>query len=319
MSQKDRFESLASGLATVPTTASRGSSAIGLGRTRGGSTPATSALAHFSEEMSELKKSAGQPTRVRMDLCDDGPYHTSPLDPDRVAALQSNLAANPQSTPAVLRRKDDGRYQIVAGRHRKAALTNLGHEEWDAVFRDIDDDTAERLTFYDNLLAPELTDYARYCGFAQRRESRGLTLEQLAQESGVSKSTIGRLLAFGQLSERSLDDIGRTPKLFGASLVESLSQLIKAHGTKVDDGIERVAHGTLAAKDLIKWITTPQQATPKPAVNEHVVKQGKRNYAKVITRGDQLTIKVPGATPEEVAAIQDLVIKALASRVAAKD
>lgn len=273
-----------------------------------GSTPATTSLIHFSEEVAELRKSQGKAIRVRMDLCDDGPHHTSPIDPERVENLKANLHENEQSTPALLRVKEGGRYEIVAGRHRKAALLALGHEEWDAVIKDIDDDAAERLTFYDNLLAPSLTDHARYLGLARRRASKGFTLEQLAKESGLSRSTVARLLAFGNLPPACQEEIARHPDAIGSKLADALTPYVDTHREKLIEGVRMVTGGTLAAKDLLRWLThvpAPEKAKPR----ETVIKAGKKQFAKVVTRDNQITIRLfPGV---EVAAVEKMVEDAL--------
>ncbi len=267
----------------------------------GGAVPATSSLAHFSDEMreaqqqlEELRKAAGRPIRVRLDLCDDGPYHPSPLDPERVRGLREQLAANPQSTPLLLRAKDGGRYEIVAGRHRRAALLGLGREEGDAVVRDLTDDEAERLVFYDNLFAPSLTDHAKYLGFAQRRRSRGLTIEQLARESGISKSQVARLLSFDQLPPRALAAVARNPAAIGAALAEELAALAAHHEERVADAVELVVEHRLKPAKAAAWVVAgPAAAAPRPA--ETVVKQGRSTYARLTRRGPQLVIRFASA------------------------
>ena len=263
---------------------------------RHGSVPAPSSLSYFSdelrethEEIKELKKKAGQAIRIRMDLCDDGLYHSGALDQERVKNLKANLKENGQSAPALLRLKEGGRYEIVAGRHRKAALLELGNYEWDAVIKDIDEDAVERLTFYDNLLAPSLTDYAKYLGFAQRKKSKGLTVEQLATESGVSKTTVGRLLLFGNLPSAALEIIAKSPVKIGAMLVEDLAALTPAHGERVTEAVGLLVAGELTPNKAEAWVINANKAE-KPKVQETVIKRGKFTYAKVVRRAGHLTV-----------------------------
>lgn len=276
-------------------------------RPRGGAMPATSSLAHFSDELrqtnqelADLRKTAGRAVRVPLALTDDGPYHTSPLDPERVQALKAHLQENQQSTPALLRAKADGRFEIIAGRHRKAALLELGQTDWDAVIRDIDDDTAERLTFYDNLLAPSLTDYAKYLGFAHRKQSRSLTNEQLAKEAGVGRSTIGRLLAFASLPERAHIAIRRDPSAIGGKLAEELSALVSKHGERVAEAVEKVVNKELPSSRAVAWVVDAKPVAPKP--RETVIRQGKSTYAKMSRRPGQLVIRF--STPEEAGEVE---------------
>lgn len=288
-------------------------------RARGGAVPATSSLAHFSDEMREaqqqleqLRKAAGRPFRVRLELCDDGPFHASPLDAERVRGLAEQLAGNPQGTPLLLRVKDGGRYEIVAGRHRKAALVSLGRDEADAVVRDLDDDEAERLVFYDNLFAPSLSDYAKYLGFAQRRRSRGMTIEQLSRESGISKSQVGRLLSFEQLPPRALAAVARNPAAVGAALAEELGALAQAHGERVADAVELVVEQRLKPAKAAAWVVdAPPKATSK--ATETVVKQGRATYARLSRRDTQLVVRFGSA--DEAAAAEKEIADLLRRRV----
>jgi ParB family chromosome partitioning protein len=304
--------------ADVATTASprvRGSGAIG----------APNELAQFSVGYQELERKVevlegqkGRAIRVRMDLCDEGPHHTMPVDPERVEKLKLNIKENGQSSPALLRRKTDGRFEILAGRHRKVAMTELGEQEWDAVLKDVDDDQAERLTFYDNLLAPNLTDYARFMGFSRRKQSRGLTDQQLADESGVSRTTIVRLMSFQNLPGRALKAIAGMPTkvaaLVSGNFVMDLAKLVPKHATRVDEAMEQLAVGTMAISDVLKWVenSQPAKAAP-PQINPHIVRLGKTTFAKVSRKEGRVIIDF--ADKEQAEALEKAFIALLDEQV----
>ena len=263
----------------------------GAGRPRRpGSIPAPASLLAFSGEMAEANAKIGKPKRVRIDLCDDGDFHATSIDQNRVDELIPNIRANGQAVSAQVRVKGD-RYEILSGRHRKYALLALGEQEWDIVIKEASDDDAERLSFYDNLMAPNLTDYARFKGFERRRQSKGMTIEQLAEESGISKSTIGRLLMFSVMPQGSEEYIQRRPDLFGATLINQLSPLVKAHSERVLKAIQMIAGGNLAGKDAVKWITQP----PSPAraeVKRTVIKSGRDGFARIAVQGAKITLSL---------------------------
>jgi ParB family chromosome partitioning protein len=312
MGLQDHLSRLTDGLKDIDATPRRPRS--------GGGVPATSSLAHFSDEMrsaqeqlEQLRRAAGQPIKVRLDLCDEGPFHVGPVEPDRVRALKENLAENPQSTPLLLRAKGDGRFEIVAGRHRKAALLELGHQEGEAVVRDLSDDETERLVFYDNLFAPSLTDFAKYMGFVQRKRNKALTLEQLATESGVSKSQIARLLSFDQLPKRALGAISRNPSAIGAALAEELAGLTDRYAERVADAVELVVAHRLKPSRAAAWIVnTDPKPVSKPV--ETVVRRGKAMYAKLLRRGAQVVIRCNN--PEDAASLEKIVADAVRQHVA---
>jgi ParB family chromosome partitioning protein len=294
MSLKSEMDALTAGLQTPPTvTTKRAASNI--------SAPAAlmamnSGYKGLQDEVGRLRKDVGKPIRVRMDLCDDGPHHTTPLDPERVANLQANMKENGQSSPALLRLKPDGRYDIIAGRHRKAALLELGEEEWDGVLKDIDDDQAERLTFYDNLLAPTLTDYARFMGFARRKQTKGLTDQQLAEEAGVSRTTVVRLMSFQNLPKRALKAVSTMPTRVGLSVtgyfVIELVKLVPKYAERVDEAMEQVAAGALAVGDVLGWIENEPPAKPQRVrVEPRTIRLGKSTFAKVSRKEGRVVVE----------------------------
>jgi ParB family chromosome partitioning protein len=321
MSVKEDMAAMTAGLSQAPTVATRrATSALSA---PGALMAMNSGYRELQAENDRLKKHHGKPMRVRMDLCDDAPFHTTPVSAERVAELKMNLASNPQSTPALVRLKPDGRFEIIAGRHRKAALAELDHEEWDIVIRDLDDDEAERITFYDNLFAPSISDYAKFRGFESRKKSRGLTIEQLAQESGISKSLVGALLAFAKLSAGALAVIEQHQKLFGANMVAKLAPLVDEHPAEVDKVVELVGAGRLSQDQAPVQVLALSGATPVAAIGKAsrtaVVPTGRlsvewegRPYATIDVRAKSLTIKLNDK--DEAEAAVEAVRKALEAR-----
>lgn len=271
-------------------------------RTRGSaSISAPTSLTAFSADYQELeaqvaryKEMEGRPMRIRMDLCDDGPHHTTPIDEARVARLQANLKGNPQSSPAIVQLLPDGRFNIIGGRHRKRALTNLGHVEWDVIIRDLDDDTAERLAFYDNLLAPNLTDYARFRGFLQRKTSKGLSEQQIADEAGVHRSTVNRVMSFASLNDEMTKLVEEMPADIQATVTGNLVADIARHLPKkaqqVAEGLKKVADQHLRISDLVRSLEAQTQAPAKQIAESHVVKAGNAAFAKMTRREGRVVL-----------------------------
>jgi|ERR1019366_3797240 ParB family chromosome partitioning protein len=255
MSLKDHMTRVTSGLSDVDTVEDK---AAARGRRGTGSMPASATLLHFSEdaremalELEALKRDKGKAIRIRIDICDDGPFHATPMDQGRVDRLAANLRENGQNTPSVVRALPDGRYQIVAGRHRRAALQQLGETEWDVVVRDYDDDLAERLTFYDNLLAPSLPDFYKYLSFSSRKSRSGKTIAELSKESGLSEPLISNLLAFGKLPTAGLEVIAAHPHLYGSHFARQAATLVSEHEEDVVEAIKKVAVGMEQTKALL--------------------------------------------------------------------
>lgn len=293
MSLKDHMARITSGLSDVDGVADK---EVGKARRGSGSVPAAATLLHFSEdaremaeELEALKRDKGKAIRVRMDSCEVGPFHATPIDEARVERLVANLRENGQSTPAVVRATAPDRYQIIAGRHRKEALLRMGESEWDVVVRDYEDDLAERLTFYDNLLAPNLPDFYKYLSFASRRNRTGKTLTELSKESGLSEPQISNLLAFGKLPAAAIEIIAAHPHLFGSNFARQAATLVVDYEKAVVEAVGKVAVGMEQAKALAT-IGRPLAAQSERAPTLEF-KKGDAPFAVMVRRKKQVLLR----------------------------
>lgn len=313
MSVKDEMARLAEGLQKAPTVPSK--RALSALSAPSAMMAMNSGFRDLQAEVVRLKGEAGHALRVRIDLCDDGPYHPTPVEEDRVTELKAQLAVNPQSTPASVRLKSDGRYEIISGRHRKYALLGLGQEEWDVVIRTLSDDEVERVTFYDNLFAPNISDYAKFRGFDLRRNRHGLTLEQLSHESGKSKATINGLMAFGRLPPEVLDVVASNQKRFGYNMVTKLAPLAADHPEVVVEVAKLLASGAIKQEEAtakVFEILRASSGNVKAAVEKVApvsIQSRGRDYATVKVSAKSMTIRF--SSKNEAAAVKEAIVRAL--------
>jgi ParB family transcriptional regulator, chromosome partitioning protein len=246
----------------------------------------------------EIKKetisneSQGTPFLVAISDIEDSPYQTIPLSKSKVADLVKNLATNPLSSPIVLRRLPNGKLQLIAGRHRVEAYKQLQREEIEATVKKLSDDQAEKLVFYDNLFAPNLSDYEKYLGFAQRKKTKNLTGEQLAEEAGVSTATVSKLLGFSDLPESIHEALRKHPHTIGASNARDFVQLALINEELSITAIEKIAAGEMTQKAALEWIKAGGEKPKKKSVEaiETPIKIGKTRYATVSLRAERLIV-----------------------------
>ena len=324
MSIKDEMAAMTAGLSAPPTITSK--RAASSGTAPGAMLGLNAGFRNLQAENEQLKKEAERAARVPLALCDDGHLHAGPVDSERVAELKANISENGQSSPAVVRRKGDGRFEIVIGRHRKAAMLGLGMAEWDVVVREMDDDQAERLSFYDNLWAPNITDYVKFRGLKRRLDRKGLTQEQLAREAGMGESTVRALLSFGKLPEDALAIVERDPVNFGMNMVQKLAGLVDQHAALVTRVIDDVAAGRLQQKDAPAEVLKLANSQGTPAKDSSAgrgrgrgglipVEYGGNQFATVEVGVRTLTVKLANKT--EMEAVQKAVLKMLEARAKA--
>jgi ParB family transcriptional regulator, chromosome partitioning protein len=126
-------------------------------------------------------REALETTRVALDAIEPSPRNPRRRLPD-VADLAESIRAYGLLQPIVLR-PVDGRYEVVAGHRRLAAVAMLGWEDIPASVRDADDGDAFLLTLVENLQRSDLSP---------KEESRAL--ETLVRERGWSTRQVAEAI-----------------------------------------------------------------------------------------------------------------------------
>lgn len=290
MSVKKHLADITAALAdsSIRTPRPRGSGAIG----------APVQLAQFSAgyqqleaELERRRAAEGRSLSIALEELRASPFQFAALQPERVEALVRNLAENRLNTPIVVRRVEGmPGYEILSGHHRSEAYRQLGRSQIEAVLVDFSDDEARALVFFDNLLAPELSDYHKYLGFAQLRKATGMTLEALARKSGLSKSQVASLLAFERLPEAALALIESAPATVGARLAEELGKWSAQRPEAVVEAVRQVTAGQIRQAQALKLVADAERE-PMPADAAITIRQGRQVFAQLNGRGAQLTLK----------------------------
>lgn len=274
-------------------------------------------LPSFDFAQPKAAAGAGTPVLLWISEIQASPYQTTELDPAKVAELAENLKSNPLSTPISYRVRPDGKPEVLAGRHRIAAYELLGRAQIEAVQRQADDDEAERIVFYDNLLAPSLTDYQKYLGFARRKASKGMTGEQLAQEAGISAALVSRLLTYADLPEPIHQVLRAHPGAIGANATTPLAQIASANAALATQAVERIAAGDMSQKQALAWAKAELSTKSKAPVQtvKASIRAGKHRYAELSRRSNLVAISF--ASEEEAEALYSAIEALLKERAGA--
>lgn len=227
------------------------------------------------------------------------PGRQRPLTPDERAELKANLDANPLAHPVTVLPETNAGYELLSGYNRVDLYEELGRETIKAIVIDVEPDKVEVLAFYANLLAPSLPDFKKYEGLKARRTRTGCTNTKLAEESGLSTSSISRLFQFDSLPASAIQILEANPFILGATAADSLAKAAKAgRGELVAEAVAKLAEAAenkevrFTEENAVAYANGMKSASTRPPpAAPRVVKQGKRNYAKLIVRGDAVTIK----------------------------
>jgi ParB family transcriptional regulator, chromosome partitioning protein len=135
------------------------------------------------------------------------------FDEESLSELTASIREMGVLQPVLVRPRDDGSYELIAGERRWRAAQRAGLTTVPAVIRTTDDESSVEQALVENLHRQDLTALEEAAAYQQLIDDFGLTHEQVSGRVGKSRSAITnslrllglppgvqRLLADGQLS-----------------------------------------------------------------------------------------------------------------------
>lgn len=191
-------------------------------------------------------------------LIDRSPYQSRVVfDPDHIATLAASIKDHDLSSQILVRPKDNGRFELICGHNRWEAHKLLGRETIRAVIRCLSDTEAAIALAADNLQRSDLSDYEVYKTVTMLLDNKfARTDADVAAIIGRQRSYVTKVKAFSVLQGRALENVIKSPTLFGASMVAELkaSGYTKSHPQIVEEAFDRVLSGALTQAGVISFI-----------------------------------------------------------------
>ncbi|MBL8578207.1 MAG: ParB/RepB/Spo0J family partition protein [Mesorhizobium sp.] len=158
--------------------------------------------------------------------------------------------------PVLVRRKADGKYEIIAGERRWRAAQKAGLTEIPVLVRDVDDRTALELAIIENVQRADLNPVEEALGYQQLIDDHSYTQADLGNVIGKSRSHVANTLRLLKLPE-SIRDL-----LVNGSLSAGHARTL----VTADDPsslARRIVDGGLSVRQAEALAQQPQGA-PKP-------------------------------------------------------
>lgn len=230
------------------------------------------------------------PVEVPLALIDSVPGRRRRLTPEAYAELRENLRANPLVHPIAVRRKPDGRYEVVSGENRLQAYRDMGRPAIAVTVLELPEEQVSRAAFFANLITQELSDYERWQGFQREQELTGLSQAELARLAGVSDQLVSDLFAFARLPEEALEAIRAQPQRIGVKLVKELARLSGGElDAQVVEAVRRVIRGELKQQQAVAFARARPRA-PKPAASAKRILAGRFKFAERRALGSSVRV-----------------------------
>lgn len=172
---------------------------------------------------------------VDIDLIDPNPEQPRTIFPDdKLEELAQSIRENGLVHPVLLRRKGDGRFQLVAGERRWRAAQRVGLQRVSAVVREVEDAKLLEIALIENIQRQELNPIEEAAAYQRLMEVLGLNQEEVAKRVGKDRSSIAnyvRLLKLPESVQKMLEteqlSMGHARALLGLTLPEDQANLAK--------------------------------------------------------------------------------------------
>lgn len=239
-------------------------------------------------------KVEGDLVEVDTDLIDVSPYQPRlKIDEAELLLLADSMGDEGPRTPIKLRKKANGRFELIGGERRWRASKIRGMLKIKAIVVEVDEAQAMLLTAIDNEGGHPLSDYERarmYKRVLDDPMTKQIVPSQaaLARMVGCERNKVVELMGFFRLPSPCLQILDEIPDLVSAPYALEFAQLATKSEHLVIEAFDRMRAGMnmTAAANWVKGNLRPARA---PISTRHV-SLGDRYVGQAKLEGRKLTI-----------------------------
>ena len=159
----------------------------------------------FSSQEERDEKKNGVIREIPLELIDGFPNHPFKVkDDEEMFKLVESVKTNGVLTPAILRPKANGRYEMVSGHRRKRACELAQIDTIRCEVRDLTDDEATILMVESNYHRPEILPSEKAFAYKMRLEA----MKHQGKRTDLTSRPVGAKLSITELS----DDVGESER-----------------------------------------------------------------------------------------------------------
>ena len=263
---------------------------------------------------------------IPLELIDDFPDHPFKVrDDEDMIQLVESVKERGVITPATVRQKEDGRYELISGHRRKRACELAGFEALRCEVVDLDRDAATVLMVESNYQRSQILPSEKAFAYKMRLEA----MKRQGQRSDLTLSPVGT--KFDRSSEAITEETGDSRNQIHryirlTNLVQELLDLVDEGKIKMRPAVELSyldedsQRAVVDEIDLNQWTPSHDQTIRMrkfftegkltPEVVSAIMSEEKPNQReKIVLRGDKVRSLIPKNIP--VSQTEDYVVKAL--------
>lgn len=261
---------------------------------------------------------------IPLELIDDFPDHPFKVrDDEDMMQLVESVKERGVITPATVRQKEDGRYELVSGHRRKRACELAGFETLRSEIVDLNRDEATILMVESNFQRSEILPSEKAFAYKMRLEA----MKRQGERTDLTSRPVGNKLSVTQVADEVGDSerqIHRYVRL--TNLVPELLEFVDEGRIKMRPAVELSYPDEDCQRDVVDEIDL-NDATPShdqtirmrklfnegnlttEAIHAVMSEEKPNQKEKIVLRGDRVRQLIPKNIP--VSQTEDFVCKAL--------
>lgn len=131
------------------------------------------------------------------------------IDEKGLAELAESIGAKGVLQPLIVRRREAGDYELIAGERRLRASSLSGLDHVPVIVRNASPEERLELALIENIQRHDLNGIEEAAAYKQLADEFSLTQEEIAKKVGKKRSTVSNALRLLQLPEYAKKDISR--------------------------------------------------------------------------------------------------------------
>src|SRR5690625_4327529 len=189
------------------------------------------------------------------------------FDDEKIKELAQTLQTHGMIQPIVVRKKDENKYEVIAGERRLRAAKSLGWETISAIIRELSDTETASLALIENIQREELSVIEEAQAYSMLLEMHELTQEALAQRLGKSQSTVANRLRLLSLPDNIQDGLlhKKITERHARSLMtlKTTEEQVEYYEKVIEQGLTVRELDDLIKSDYAKPVEKKQRKKPK--------------------------------------------------------
>lgn len=231
----------------------------------------------------------------------------SDFDEESLEELASSIKEHGVITPIIVKKADNGFYQIVAGERRWRASKKAGLKKIPAIVKEFTEIQTQEVALIENLQRKDLNPVEEALGYKKLMDDFSLTQEDIATKMGKSRSSVANSLRLLGLADEVLSMVRRGELSFGHAKV-ILSCTSKAMQKEIALKIIKEGLSVRATEELVNQKPSKPKKEKKIDLNlqlafkeiEKSMSSSLGTNVKISSKGNKGTIQIEYYSSEQL-------------------